>query len=179
LEDHSWLIVDEWMRQYSNKIMRVVYLIVGDYYLAEEITQEVFVKAYNSLNTFRGEASAYTWLYRIAINHSKNQLRRKNRVRFLPLSLEEDTEDIISEPLEEKVLKVSLGETIKTCIQELPLKYREAIILYYFEDMKVKDIAQVLRQPEGTVKSKLSRGRELLEAIMRKEGLEYGRERSF
>jgi len=171
LEDRSWEKVDDWMRLYGDRIMRAVYLIVDDYHLAEEITQEVFVKSYHSLQNFRGEASPYTWLYRIAINLSRDYLKRKSKVKFLPLLAEEQHSDNLAESLEDKIARLTTGKRIRDCINKLPLIYREVIILYYFEDMKLSNIAQILKQSEGTIKSKLSRGREFLENTMRKEGL--------
>lgn len=177
MEDRSWQKVDEWMRLYGDRIVRAVYLIVDDYHLAEEITQEVFVKSYHSLQTFRREASPYTWLYRIAINLSRDNLTKKNRITLLPLIGETEHSDNVTESLEDKVVRMTTRKRIRDCIKKLPLIYREVIILYYYEDMKIAEIAQILQQPEGTVKSKLSRGREILEDIMRKEGLVYGEER--
>jgi len=174
LEDHNWQKVDEWMRMYGDRLMRVVYLIIDDYQMAEEITQEAFVRAYKSIDSFRGDSSAYTWLYRIAINLSKNYLSRKSKFSFIPLKIE-GKEDVSAESLEEKVISITISGKVRACIKQLPLIYREVIILYYFEDLKIIEIAQVLEQPQGTVKSKLSRGRELLEHIFRKEGLEDGR----
>lgn len=172
--DH-WQRVEEWMELYGDRLIRVVCLFTGDYHLAEEITQEVFVKAYNSIESFRGESSPYTWLYRIALNQSKNQLSRRAKIRMLPLDRQE--EDLSAEPLEDKVVRLTIGGRVRDCISKLPLIYREVIILHYYDELKVSEIARVLQQPEGTVKSKLSRGRELLENIIRKEGLEYGKER--
>jgi RNA polymerase sigma-70 factor (ECF subfamily) len=177
LEACSWQKVEEWMELYGDRIIRVVYLILDDYHLAEEITQEVFIRAYNSMDSFRGESSPYTWLYRIALNLSKNSLKRKAKISFLPLSMRKKEKDVLAEPLDEKVIRLTTGKKLRNCVLELPLIYHEVIILRYFDDLKISEIAHILHQPEGTVKSKLSRGRELLEAIMRKEGLEYGEER--
>ncbi|HHV65351.1 MAG TPA: sigma-70 family RNA polymerase sigma factor [Peptococcaceae bacterium] len=171
MEDLGWQKVVEWMEKYGNRIIRVVYLLVNDYHLAEEITQEVFIQAYNSLESFRGESSPYTWLYRIALNLSKNYLKRKERISFLPFKEEAGEEDILTEPVEEQVIKLVAGHRVRECVGQLPLAYREVIILYYYDGLKIAEIAGVLEQPVGTVKSKLSRGRELLEKIFRKEGL--------
>lgn len=173
MEDRGWQKVDEWMRQYGDRIMRTVCLMVEDHHLAEEITQEVFVNSYQSLSSFRGDSSPYTWLYRIAINLSRNHLRRKKILRFLPLVDEDRQTDVLQEPLEEKVARVTTGRKVRDCIKQLPLIYREVIILHYYEEMKISEIAEVLQQPEGTVKSKLARGRDSLQNIMRKEGLVY------
>lgn len=174
MEDRNWQKVDDWMRLYGDRIIRVIYLIIDDYHVAEEITQEVFVKAYKNMDSFRGDSSPYTWLYRIALNLSKNHLKRKSRIWFI-IFKNVETETRLTEPLEEKVINMTISAGVRACILKLPLIYREVIILHYFEDLKVSDMARILEQPEGTVKSKLFRGRELLEAIMRKEGLKDGR----
>lgn len=176
MENQSWQRVEAWMGLYGDRIVRVVYLIIDDYQLAEEITQEVFVRAYHHLDSFRGESSPYTWLYQIALNLSKNYLNRKAKISFLPLTMKDKEPDVLAEPIEDKVVRLSISRKIRGCIKELPLKYREVIILHYYDDQKIAEIARVLKQPEGTIKSKLARGRELLEKIMRKEGLEYGQE---
>lgn len=173
MEDQSWQIVGSWMQEYGDRIMRVVYLIIGEYHPAEEITQEVFVKAYNSMKIFRVESSPYTWLYRIAINLSKTYLNRRSKIRFLPLN-EDIRAEVVTEPPDEKAVRAGIGRQIRECIGQLPVIYREVIILHYFGEMKIAEIAQVLEQPEGTVKSKLSRGRVLLEDSLRKEGLAGG-----
>lgn len=183
MEKLNWQKVEGMMELYGDRIIRVVYLIINDHHRAEEITQEVFVRAYHSLKSFRGESSPYTWLYRIALNLTKNYLKSQDRISFLPLREEKENypgaelSDIAAEPIEDEVIRVTVGEKIRECIKELPLIYREVIILHYFEELKISEISTVLQQPEGTVKSKLSRGRELLEKSIRKEGLGYGTER--
>lgn len=170
----SWQRVDDWMKLYGDKIIRVVYLITDDYHAAEEITQEAFVRAYKSMDSFRSDSSAYTWLYRIALNLSRNHLRRQSRINIIPLKNYEN-EDMSTETPEEEVVSRDRNGNLRECVRQLPLIYREVIILHYFEDMKVSEIAALLQQPDGTVKSKLSRGRDLLENLIRKEGLEDGR----
>lgn len=174
MEDCKWQKVDEWMRLYGDRIIRVIYLIIDNYHVAEELTQEVFVKAYKNMDSFRGDSSPYTWLYRIALNLSKNHLSRKSRIWFIPFKNEEKA-CRLTEPLEETVINKAISGRVRGCILKLPLIYREVIVLHYFEDLKISEIARVLAQPEGTVKSKLFRGRELLETIMKKEGLKDGR----
>ncbi|ATW26792.1 RNA polymerase sigma factor [Candidatus Formimonas warabiya] len=174
LVNSGWQKVAEWMKLYGDRIIRVVYLIIDDYHVAEEITQEVFVRAFKSMNSFRGDSSAYTWLYRIALNLSRNHLNHKSKIRFRPLNMEEK-EDVFTESPEDKVVRKVMNGKIRASIRQLPLIYREVIILHYFEDLKVAEIAQILQQPEGTVKSKLSRGREALENTLRKEVWEDGR----
>lgn len=171
-----WARIEAWMDCYGDRIMRAVYLIVQDYHQAEEITQDVFMKAYHKLSSFRGESSDYTWLYRIALNLARNNLRRKARIRFLPLDKGELEGEDRGERLEDETCRKTVRDNIRRCIARLPLKYREVVVLHYFEDMKIADIANILGQPAGTIKSKLSRGREALEQMLREEGLDHGEE---
>lgn len=171
--DNNWMKIDDWMNTHGDRILRAVYLITDDFHLAEEITQEVFIQAYRQLPSFRGDASPYTWLYKIALNLSRTHVRRRNRFKFLPLLGEEQRADTLEEPVEEKVSQKTTGKEIRKCINQLPQKYKEVILLFYFEDMKISQIAGVLEQPEGTVKSSLARARNTLKAILRKEGLVY------
>jgi len=174
--EQNWQQVEEWMALYGDRILRMVFLIVDDLHQAEEIAQDVFIKAFENAGNFRGESSPYTWLYRIALNCSRDILKRRRRWR-----LERWGEDpgLLAaaqpppESLEEQAARRETGRKIRHCISRLPLRYREVIILYYYDDLKISDIARVLEQPEGTVKSHLARGRSALEKLMRKEGLAY------
>lgn len=175
MDEQNWQQVEEWMTLYGDRIIRLVCLVVNDLHLAEEITQEVFIKAFENTPDFRNQASPYTWLYRIAINLSRNYLRRRHRLRFEPWE-EELRQSIPEEPLEEQVTRRETGRKIRNCISQLPLRYREVIVLYYYEDLKITDIVKVLEKPEGTIKSHLARGRDALVKVMRKEGLAYAGE---
>ncbi|NLI91476.1 MAG: sigma-70 family RNA polymerase sigma factor [Peptococcaceae bacterium] len=176
MAEQNWQKVEEWMELYADRILRMVCLVVGNPHLAEEITQEVFIKAFENSANFRSESAPYTWLYRIALNLSRNYLKRRHLLQFWPWGEEENRLNVLEEPLEEQVTRREAGRKIRYCISRLPLHYREVIILYYYDDLKISDIAKVLEQPEGTVKSHLARGREALEKVMRKEGLTYARE---
>ena len=76
--DHSF---DDLVAAYEKKIFNVIYRILGDYDEAADITQETFISAYKGFQSFRGDAKVYTWLYQIAINHCRNRLRRRGRMR--------------------------------------------------------------------------------------------------
>lgn len=172
MAEQDWQRVEAWMALYSDRILRLSFLIVGDLHLAEELTQEVFIKAFENAGNFRGESSPYTWLYRIALNLSRNALRRRRHLRFEPWE-EGNRLPVWQESLEDQATRREAGRKIRGCISRLPLRYREVLVLYYYDDRKIADIAKVLEQPEGTIKSRLARGRAALEKAMRKEGLAY------
>jgi RNA polymerase sigma-70 factor (ECF subfamily) len=138
---------------YGDDLLRVCFLYLRDYHLAEDALQDTFEKAIRSYARFRGESEEKTWLTRIAINVCKNQLRtpwhrrRVDDAAFLAqLSIEQNPVDRSKEPL-------------ALAISRLAPKYKEVVLLFYYEDMKLKDIAVTLHIPEATVSTRLARAR--------------------
>lgn len=126
---------------------------------AEEMAQEAFLRAYRNLAQFRGESAFSTWLFSLATNLYRTELRRQPAI---PLSLDE-----IAEPPDPRLTGTVLEETsrdeaIRRAVLALPSKYRDAILLFYFHEQDVPAAARTLKIPEGTVKARLFRGRELL-----------------
>ena len=116
----------------------------------EDAVQTAILAAYEKLNTLKNEEFFKTWLVRILINICYQQLRAKSRV----VSLQEYT-DAPSVSHDREI-------DVKLALEQLPLKIREVIVLYYMEDFSVREVSQILRIPEGTVKSRLSKGRQML-----------------
>ncbi|GGM38846.1 RNA polymerase subunit sigma [Paraliobacillus quinghaiensis] len=153
--------------EYGTGIKQVAYSYVKDKQIAEDITQETFIRCLTKGNKFKREASLRTWLYQIAINLSKDHLRNVYNKRVttnneLVQSIENKT------PSAESIaLTNSDKRDITDYILALPEKYREIIILFYFKEFKTIEIAKVLNISENTVKTRLRRSRELL-----KEGMD-------
>ena len=116
---------------------------------AEDATQTAILKAYERLSTLKEERYFKTWLVRILINVCKRQLKQKGRVTDLQNEL--SSSGISFEHIE-----------VHTAIENLPLKIRQVIVLYYLEQFSTKEISRILKIPKGTVLSRLSKGRELL-----------------
>jgi RNA polymerase sigma-70 factor, ECF subfamily len=162
------------MKVYGQSVLWLAYSYVKDKNLAEEITQDVFITCYEKLETFREESSIKTWIYRITTNRCKDVMKsRSYRYKKFTQSLfehfvsKDDTpEEFLMRKTEEKELSLS--------VLALPLKYREVIFLYYFEDLKVGDISTLLTVNANTVKTRLHRGRELIKQ-MYERGVEDGR----
>lgn len=120
----------------------------------EDAVQSALLAAYEKLDTLKNEDFFKTWLVRILINICNQQLRTKNRV----ISLQDYTDT--------PSVSDDCNIEIKMALEQLPVKIREVVVLYYIEDFSVKEISQILKIPNGTVKSRLSKGRKLLKLSM-------------
>ena len=154
-------IIDELMNQHSQKVYLLAYSYVKDQGLAEDIAQEVFIKCYKSLHHFRGDSQITSWIYRITVNTAKDFLRSKSfNILKYPKSFFENLTK--SETLEDALIQRDQREVVLQTVLSLSTKYREVIILYYFQDEKLEDIAEILNMNLNTVKTRLSRARSML-----------------
>jgi RNA polymerase sigma-70 factor (ECF subfamily) len=154
-------IVDRWQRPLVN----LAYRFCGDAGRAEELAQEAFLRAYRGLHTFRGDAAFSTWLFALATNLYRSELGRipPRCVAFVDTAEPADPCSI-SDVHDRR----ERDRSIRRAVLALPAKYRDALILFYFHEMDVTEAARSLGLPEGTVKARLHRGRELLRAKLPK-----------
>lgn len=151
---------------YGDRLMKTCYLILNDERECEDVVQETFLRVFKNIHSFNEKASLYTWIYRIAINLCKDSLRK--RTFNLPyddgLEIEtlETVEDAISDSIDRKVLRQEL-------LKLAPI-YKEVLVLFYFEGLSIKEISEINGEKEGTIKSKLSRGRNKLKESLLKGG---------
>ena len=155
--------------KYQHKIIQLVNRYVKDTSEAQDVAQEAFIKAYKAIGSFRGEATFYTWLYRIAINTAKNYLVTKSRRGIeLPLdnqgseNLEYITHLHCLDTPEQLLLNQEIINTITQAIDNLPEEMRLAIMLREFEGMSYEEIAHTMNCPVGTVRSRIFRAREAI-----------------
>ena len=157
--------------KYQSRVIAISTKYVKDIQLAEDIAQESFFKAYKSINSFREESAFYTWLYRITANTAINYLSSKKRKSEL---LEADVSNREGESIDifdipggespEDILNAnSLREDIFKNMSNLPEEIRTAVTLREFEGLSYEEIAEILGCPLGTVRSRIFRGRELLQ----------------
>lgn len=156
------------VEEYGNRLLRTCYLILRDREEAEDIVQETFVRVFRKIEEFRGESGLYTWIYTIALNLSRDRLRKR-----MDFSIFEN-ERICNINSEIHIEKVIDRDLLKRELDEIPPIYREVLVLFYFEELSVKEISQLLDEKEGTVKSKLSRGRNILKESLLKGGWSDG-----
>lgn len=173
--DDSELDFQEIYDAYQPKILRYMAYLVGERE-AEDLTQEVFVKANRAIKNFRGDSKLSTWLYRIATNTGIDRLRsspfkRNPQEGLLTVSLENgeaefDVKNVWTgkEPpsTEQELVRKQMNECIKDIIEKLPENYRTVLVLSDLEELGNKEIAEILGVTLGTVKIRLHRAREKL-----------------
>ena len=149
-------ILNDWICEHTPLVLRTAFYYVQDRMIAEDIAQEVFLRAYRHMADFRGASDVKTWLYRIAANVSKDYLRSWNyRKTVLAQALfRKET----AESAEQEALSRIHTSELARQVLALPVKYREVIVLYYFEQLKSREIAALLDLNESTVRVRLARG---------------------
>lgn len=170
---------NEIVARYKGKIYNYLFRMTGNAEDAEDLTQEVFVRMYNSIHTFRAEASLSTWLFRIAGNLCVDAFRRKKKERGLVSSLDtsfysdddnaaatRDVPDSSTAP-ETLLSRKELGGQITAALDRLPPKLRSAVILHDIEGLSYEEIATVEKIPLGTVKSRIFNARVALREHLR------------
>lgn len=155
-------LMDEIMKKYGQEILQLAYSYVKNKAIAEDLTQDIFVKCYKSLHTYNQQSKLRTWLWRIAINHCKDYLKSWYNKRVIFSDDQLDHQPSQKETVEDTVIQRAEDEQLITAVMNLPVKYREVIFLFYFEEMPLKEIAEVTVANENTVKTRLRRAKELL-----------------
>jgi RNA polymerase sigma factor (sigma-70 family) len=147
--------------RYQALLYRTAFYYTQNAEEASDITQEVFIKAYNNLGGFRRGASFSTWLYRIAVNHCLDWCRKKriHNENLCPDDLQDE-----SDSPEELFLQQETALEVQQVVKSLPVIYSTILILYYFEDLSPQQIAEILDISKRTVETRLFRGRKLLKA---------------
>jgi RNA polymerase sigma-70 factor (ECF subfamily) len=160
---------DGLVQQHKHRIFTYVCRLTNDSPDAEDITQEVFIRAFQSLRAFRHDAAVDTWLYRIATNLVIDRFRREKRApQWVPVGSDADEEirDLASPSRDgDPQATVQLDELqrhVQQAIQSLPTKLRAAVVLHDMEGLSYEEVAETLGCPVGTVKSRLFNARVLL-----------------
>lgn len=143
---------DGLVRRHQDRIYRLVYKMLGGVYEADDVAQDVFLKAYKSIKDFRCQSSFSTWLTQIAINQCINHLKNRNRFKFLSFGLSSKRRSVEPQIVAECNEK---REKVYQVVNSLPIKQKTVIILHYFENYNCEEIAEVLKCSIGTVKSRL------------------------
>jgi|SRR5580658_745206 RNA polymerase sigma-70 factor (ECF subfamily) len=149
------------VRRWQGPLINLAYRFCHDRGRAEDMAQEAFLRAYRALSQWRKDAVFSTWLFALATNLYRSELRRIP-ARTVSVSLEDITEPVDTRASDGGLEDRDRDLAVRRAVLALPAKYREALILFYFHDMDVTTAAQSLGLPEGTVKARLFRGREIL-----------------
>lgn len=155
------------IERYEKKMRNYARKFLSDKEDINDVLQEIFIKAYRNIMSFDAERRFSPWLYRIAHNEFINVLKKKNK-KTIPL-LDSDiffpqhisAKDDLNQQIDQKEIK----ETIDKFLDKLEPKYKEPIILYYFEDLSYKEIADVMHIPIATVGIRIKRAKDMMKAI--------------
>lgn len=156
----------EIVSRYEEKILRYARKFLFGYTEAEDLAQEVFIKSYVNIKSFNTGLKFSPWIYRIAHNEFINAIKKKGKepVPFF------DPDTLFPHPVarersDHEINTKDLRKTLDACLNKLEQKYREPMVLYYYEEMDYQSIADVLQVPVSTIGVRLSRGRERLAKI--------------
>ena len=167
------------VKRHQKKMLNIAYRMTGDYEEASEIVQEAFLSAYKAIKKFRGESKFSTWLTGITVNHAKNRLKQIKSRSFHegtsiddPVETEggrfayepESREATIIEQLERKEVQ----EKVQKCINSLDEEYRKVLVLRDIQGFSYEEICDILKIPDGTIKSRLFRARDTLKNCLKK-----------
>ena len=161
----------------SDRIYRYLYMQVGDPDVAEDLTQETFIKAYRAKKDFAGKSSAYTWLYSIARHVSYDYFRKKRPLAFLPAFFQRQPE-VEALPVDEALTIGEEAATLYDALGALKDHYREVILLRHIHELSVRETGEVLGWSESKVKSTLHRAMPALRSQMEKRGVTHETVRS-
>ncbi len=167
------------VEKHQKKILNIAHRMTGSYEEACEVVQDAFLSAYRAMKKFRGESRFSTWLYRIAVNLSKNRVKqRKVRLQREGMSIDDpkETEEgqLKRDPpaqdpsVEEQMEKREVQAKVQGCIDLLDDQYREVLVLRDLQEFSYEEIGDMLKIPEGTVKSRLFRARDTIKDCLKK-----------
>jgi RNA polymerase sigma-70 factor, ECF subfamily len=147
------------VRRWQGPLVNMAWRYCRDRGRAEELAQEALVRAWRGLSGWRREGSFSTWLFAVAANVYRNELKRFP-IETAPM--EEAAEPAAAARQHLLVEEKNRSEAVRRAVLALPQRYREPVVLYYFHEMDVDAAAQTLKMPAGTLKARLARGRALL-----------------
>ena len=164
---------DSLMMKYRERLYSIIYNLVGNREDAADLTQDSFIKAFQAINRFAGDASFFTWLYRIGINASYGHLRKARLRRFFSLDQVDEDDQPSSEVIaaltdtrgaDKGAFVVELQEKLNEAMQKLSIKHRTVVTLFEIDGLSHLEIAEVMDCSEGTVRSRLHYAKQLLQA---------------
>jgi RNA polymerase sigma-70 factor (ECF subfamily) len=173
--------IEEIFLRYRGQVFSLAYRMTGNATDAEDICQEVFLKAMRKVGAFQGRSTLSTWLYRVAVNVSKDYLRKRKRSAEVPLA--DDAPELDSSRLslsgrngepESRVISSEKSRLVREALLGLPLSLRAPLVLHELEGLEYHEISRMLHIPVGTVKSRIFRARIKLAEILEPHREQWG-----
>lgn len=169
LKEREWY--GEIIRRYETKLTHYLRKFIRDHDELEDVLQEVFIKAYRNLFDFNTDRKFSPWIYRIAHNQALNQIKKYSKESF---SIDEKEWEIIDEKmdLKKEVDRSIAKEQIEKALSQLKEKYREPLVLFFFEEKTYEEIADIIKAPTSSVGTLIARGKNQLKEYLKKQ---YGK----
>jgi len=149
--------VDDLVDEYKAPLFAFIIRMVNNRELAEDLFQETWIKVIRSVKRFRGDSKLSTWLFQVALNHCRDEMRKKRYVHVPLEEIEELAGGSAPDPD-----RLHLAKEVRKIVAGLPDKMREVVVLKYYHDLMDEEIAEVTGIPAGTVKSRLHRASEII-----------------
>lgn len=159
---------ESFVRKYYSEILNYCYGRTGDFMQAEDITQQTFFNFFKGMKRYEHRGKAKNFLYVTAGNLCKNFYEQKGRTRELPLG-EEERNALADEKTRDFAGKTAEEISIREALWQLPDEQKEVVLLYYFQELKIKEIAAILGQTQSNIKYRLKAAKNRLKEILRKE----------
>ena len=142
---------------YKDKVYSIAVYSIGDSSLADDVTQQIFLKLFTAIKQFRGDSEFTTWLYRLVVNACMDERRRRRRLLpFAEIFAKKHPSEM--KPQEKQYGRTEIADAVRAAINQLKPKFRLPILLKYIEGLSYEEIAQVMGCSKGTVASRLNRG---------------------
>ena len=157
--------------KYGEKIRNLVYFITNDRTCVDDLTQDIFVKVYESLHAFRYKSSFYTWLYKITVNKCRDEIRKNKYRKIIPVEsfLNHQNEKLF---MQDDYQKIENSILVQEALGKLKFDHKEILLLKEVNDLSYQEISEILNCEVGTVKSRISRARlEFAKIIKRMNGI--------
>lgn len=152
-------IIEKMISLYGNDVLRIATAYTRDAEISKDIFQEVFIKVAKNISKFEKRSSEKTWLIRITVNTCKDYLKSSWNKKVIQM---EEIESNTTLNSDENILEKEQSSLIIQEILNLPIKYKDILLLYYYQDFSTPDISKILNIPEASVRTRLRRARELI-----------------
>jgi len=169
VRDKDQQIYAELVRRYEDKLLRYGIYLIGDRHGAADVVQQAFIKAFVNLKGFNVKRKFSSWIYRIVHNEAINYIKKNKKT--VSLESKKGLLESLSnnEDIEADFEKKEVQKKVRKCLKDLPIKYREPLVLHFLEDRSYEEISDILRMPMGTVGTRISRGKEKIKLRIKEQ----------
>lgn len=163
----------EMVERYQGKLFAYLYRLVGSREEAEDLLQDVFIKAYKNINSYDTQRKFSSWIYRIAHNEAVNHIKRKSLKRFIPWENILATKDQLEmssseEAADARWIRKETKKEVDEVINRLPFKYKQVLVLRYYSDKSYEEISEILGKPVNTVGTLINRAKKKMYEELKK-----------